>query len=719
MNTDKASCIKVILSFILLFTASISLAAQYDAADYENLLTEANSKGFVRVLITLDDTITLEDMENKRATLSITMENKAQTVLAELGQNALKSGYWNNGIGQMGIYANEAGLRVLAGSNTAITFTRDITHAYRIKAADADGSLEAIETAINANGSATVDIFLSVDAADYDIDNSGSTAFKPSAAMSKQAQHILDDMASQHYATGIKNPEKDANRPVIRANIDKNAFYALIERDDVRAIRLVGYVDPRTAQWPEEVLEAAKEQGEAEIMITLRGGELFSPKTGYMSTAALKAQANANQRAFDDILSRIGVAAPAMESSANSEIGVLHTRLPFESLAKLYDGKDARVLSVELNKPVAWTTLTNSTVLLNMASAWNAGYRAAGQNIVIIDSGIRKNHVFFKNAAGVSRVTFEACFGTNSTSGGIAYSSICPGQDSNWDSNPLGPQGFVGSGEPYSNLTVCNALIPLGHDCAHGTHVAGIAAGRQSTSLSPSNLQGVGPDASIISVQVFSYNSGSSPAAGAFPTDILAALTAVSQNTAGLNNPFTINMSLGGGLRYSLANPCPLTYKNVVASLTSKGIPVVAATGNNYDKTGINSPACTDGIIKVSSVFNDANGTTLSDFANIGKPSDYVGPILLAPGGNLSSPSSAVRSASRTSTTSTMTMQGTSQAAPHVSGLYAAIKAANPGGISVGDATAWITSTGSIPVTYILPSPVGTQTYRRIRVPNL
>jgi subtilisin family serine protease len=482
-------------------------------------------------------------MKSGQGSLALAMEDKAQTVLAELGQNALKPGYWNNGIGQMGAYVNESGLRILAGSNDAIAFTRDVTHAYRIKAADADGSLEAIESAINVRGSADVDVFLNVDAADYDIDSSGNTVFKPSTAMSKQAQHILDDMTRQDYSKGIKNPEKaDPNKPVIRANIDRAAFYALIEKDDVRALRPVGYVDSRAAQWPEEVLEAAKEQGEAEIMITLRGGELFSPKTGYMSAAAVKAQASANQRAFDNVLSGIGAPVPSADASTSAEIGVLHIRLPFESLAKLYDGKDARILSVELNKPVAWTTLTNSTSLLNLAPAWNAGYRAAGQNIIILDSGVRKDHAFF-TTGGVSRVIYETCFGTNRTSGGITYSTICPSPDGFGDS----PLGLAGSGEPYSNLTVCNALIPLGHDCAHGTHVAGIAAGRQSASLLPANLQGVGPDASIVSVQVFSYNSSSSPAATAFGEDIQKALETVHGRTApGINNPFVVNMSLGG-----------------------------------------------------------------------------------------------------------------------------------------------------------------------------
>lgn len=81
----------VLLSFFLVST--LSLAAQYDASEYKSLLSDANSKGLVRVLITLDDTVTLEDMESKRTSLKVALESKAHQVLAELGQNALSSGY--------------------------------------------------------------------------------------------------------------------------------------------------------------------------------------------------------------------------------------------------------------------------------------------------------------------------------------------------------------------------------------------------------------------------------------------------------------------------------------------------------------------------------------------------------------------------------------------------------------------------------------------------
>ena len=125
--------------------------------------------------MTLDDALTRDDMASKRVALTSTLKDKAQNVLNELGQNALSSGYWNNGLGQMGIYVNEAGIHILTGSKNAIAFTRDVTHAYRIKAADADGSLEVIENSLFANGSVDVEIFLNINNTDYEIDSAGNT----------------------------------------------------------------------------------------------------------------------------------------------------------------------------------------------------------------------------------------------------------------------------------------------------------------------------------------------------------------------------------------------------------------------------------------------------------------------------------------------------------------------------------------------------------------
>jgi hypothetical protein len=719
ITTSRSSRVRIsrgraVLMLPTLLTASVAFGAQSDPGDYARLLNEAHSQGAVRVLVTLDDAVTLERMKNDRPSVKAEMEAKAEILLAELGQDAMTSGYWNNGIGQVGVYVNAKGLGILANSTNAIDFSSDVTQSYRIRAYDADGSLDAIETTINAQGFADVEVFMNIDEGDYDIDRNGKTVFRPSPELSDQIARRLNNINTHHVARSFKNYDASpikaaAPSPSFGVRIDKNAFYELRESEDVRAIRPVGFVDARQAKWPADVLKSAQVDGSAEVIITLRGGAVFSAKAGFMSTKALKAQADANQRAIDDILTDADTSSTSAVLASYAETGAIHARLPYDGLARLYKNADPRILSIELNQPAAWPTLTNSTGLMNMPSAWNAGYRAAGQKIIVMDTGIRKSHELFK-MNGVTKVTYEACFGTDSSDG---YRSICPGKDAKGDS----PLGLAGSGEPYADLTTCAAL-PGGY-CSHGTHVAGIAAGRSSPYVWPSNLQGVAPDAELISVQVFSYDK-INLRLGAFPGDILAALEAVlSATTAGTNNPYVVNMSLGGGI-YS-ASCLDTILSPVIESLASRGVPVVVATGNNGSsdgksgsRNGISWPACVPHTIKVSSVASDINGTALAEFANIGNPVSFKGPILLTPGGGWGT---SVSSASRASTTGTTQIRGTSQAAPHAAGVYAAIKAAIPG-ISVADATAWIITTGSIPVTYNLPAPVNTQTYRRIRIPN-
>lgn len=696
---------RAVLVLPVLLSASLALGAQFDPGDYASLLGEANSKGSARVLVTLDDTVTLEAIRIDPASVKAEMESKARILLAELGQDALASGYWNNGIGQIGVYVNADGLRILANSANAVAFMPDVTHGYRIRANDADGSLDAIEASIDAKGFAEVEVFLNVD--EGGIDRSGGTVFTPPAELPDQIVKRLNDIGAHESVRAVENLDLGLSpaaepSPGFRMKIDRNAFHELRESAGVRAIRPIGFVDPRPARWPADVLASAQADGVSEVVITLRGDAVFSARTGTLSATASKAQADANQRAFDDILADAD-AAPAAEVIASyPEIGALHMLLPYDALKRLYKNADPRILGIELNRPAAWQTLADSTGLMNMQYAWQAGYRAAGQNIIIVDSGVRKDHELFK-VNGVTKVVYEGCFGTNRE----GYHSICPRQNAAGDS----PLGLAGSGEPFGDMTICASLALSAashHDCSHGTHIAGIAAGHGSPRISSPNLQGVAPDAKLISAQVFSYDTTNLKAVS-FGTDILAVLNAVLAATKpGTNNPYVVNMSFGGLL---FPADCPNVHPsitNAIQSLTSRGIPVVVATGNDGSRNGVGWPACTPHTVKVSSVVSDASGTILNASANVGNPASFTGPILLAPGGG---GGTSIESADRASTTATRRMAGTSQAAPHAAGVYAAIKAAVPG-ISVADATAWIVTTGSIPVT------VGDQTYRRIRIPD-
>src|SRR6185369_7383130 len=112
--------------------------------------------------------------------------------------------------------------------------------------------------------------------------------------------------------------------------------------------------------------------------------------------------------------------------------------------------------------------LAQSIPLINANDAWTAGFDGTGQVVAILDTGVQKDHSFF--AGG--KVIAEACFSSNSSGG----TSVCPGG--------VEFSGAAGSGLP------CDV-----GGCAHGTHVAGIAAG------SGASFSGVAKGAEIIAIQ--------------------------------------------------------------------------------------------------------------------------------------------------------------------------------------------------------------------------
>jgi hypothetical protein len=95
-----------------LLTASAAFGAQVEPGDYARLLEEANTTGIVRILVTIDDSLTLEAIKKNPAAVRAAMEQQAKPLLAELGQDALEAGYWNNGLGQVGLYVTPNGLKI-------------------------------------------------------------------------------------------------------------------------------------------------------------------------------------------------------------------------------------------------------------------------------------------------------------------------------------------------------------------------------------------------------------------------------------------------------------------------------------------------------------------------------------------------------------------------------------------------------------------------------
>lgn len=311
--------------------------------------------------------------------------------------------------------------------------------------------------------------------------------------------------------------------------------------------------------------------------------------------------------------------------------------LPFISLeldaagltAVMSDPGIAAIYEDQLSRP----TLADSTSIIGSTAIAASGFRGQGQTIAILDTGVDKTHSFLSG-----KVVHEACFSqTNSSQGST---SVCPNQTNS--------QIGAGAGIPCANSI---------QGCSHGTHVAGIAAGKGSS------FSGVAKDAGIMAIQVFSRFTGQSfcgssgACALSYTSDQISAL----EHVYSQRNNFkiaSVNMSMGGGQFGSFCDGDPR--KAAIDLLRSVGIATVISSGNEGFTNALAAPACISSAISVGST---TKTDSVSSFSNSASFLD-----LLAPGQpiNSSVPGNGFAFFS-----------GTSMSAPHVAGAFAVLRSVN------------------------------------------
>ena len=290
--------------------------------------------------------------------------------------------------------------------------------------------------------------------------------------------------------------------------------------------------------------------------------------------------------------------------------------------------------------------LASSTQAIGLPPVWASGIEGHGQTVVILDTGIDTDHPFFGN-----RLVDGACFSNANGAGG--HTSLCPDGSAT-------QYGVAAAESDLSNAACWNGATSL---CAHGTHVAGIAAGGDDNTF-----DGVARQANIIAIQVFTRFNNYAPCGGSgvcvltYVTDQLRALDYIYTTLRPAWSLAAVNMSLGGGQHITACDTD--SRKAAIDNLRGAGIATVVAAGNNHFRNALTAPACISSAVAVGGVTDTDSPPANAVVLNMHSLVD-----LLAPAYSIVSSYVGGGYAS---------MSGTSMAAPHVAGAFALCKSANP-----------------------------------------
>ena len=271
----------------------------------------------------------------------------------------------------------------------------------------------------------------------------------------------------------------------------------------------------------------------------------------------------------------------------------------------------------------------------NLPGAWDATTGAQNLYVAVIDTGIRPH----ADLAG-------RYVGGYDFIGALAVANDGDGRDG----DPSDPGDWTKANECYRGS-------PASDSSWHGTHVAGTIA---AASNNGSDVAGVNWVSQVVPVRVLGK-------CGGYTSDIVdgmrwAAGLSVTGVPANPHPAKVMNLSLGGG------GACSATYQSAIDEINAAGAVVVVAAGNSNADARNYSPASCAGVVTVAAT---GKAGSRSYYSNYGPAVEIA-----APGGDAQADGATgtILSTLNAGTTTPGAdalayYQGTSMAAPHVSGV--------------------------------------------------
>ena len=231
-------------------------------------------------------------------------------------------------------------------------------------------------------------------------------------------------------------------------------------------------------------------------------------------------------------------------------------------------------------------TMATSMEQIGSAGAWAAGYTGAGTRIAIIDTGTDTDHQSFDASAFEFSLAYQAGLHDMSIEDYVASLDLLTAEEIASVAEELNAeidveQVYGNSKLPYG-YNYIDKSFDITHDNdrqgGHGSHVAGIAAantyipdgnGGFTNALTSVKVQGVAPDAQILTMKVFGK------AGGAYESDYIAAV-----EDAVILGCDSINMSLGSS-HTGYSQSFTAEYQLIMDELVNAGAVLCAAAGNN------------------------------------------------------------------------------------------------------------------------------------------